>query len=727
MRKLCIVLLLPLMLLTNSMVVQGHELESVIIEVEGDPEEHKKHIESHYPFVEIVATYNQLFNGIAIRAEPKQLSKMDSLDFIKAIHPVERYEVNSPKKEPLSMDEVETDSELVMPSELNTTTYTGKGVQIGVIDTGIDHTHPDLELNYRGGYDLVDLDDNPMESSSEQGMPTLHGSHVAGIIAANGEMKGVAPEAEIYAYRALGPGGVGSSVQVIAAMEQAVKDGMDIINLSLGNSVNGPDYPTSIAVNRAAELGVAVVIANGNNGPELWTVGAPATATNAISVGASAVREIMPYLYEPLANKEISILPMDGSSSWNFKDDFKLAPGDSDKLNGSIALMERGEIPFYDLALEAQQKGAEAILISNNEEGIFLGSIAGEREPVTIPVAAISKEDGEWLQQYSERAHPYIETMYQEINDGIASFSSRGPVTVNWEIKPDIIAPGTNIVSTVPGGYQALQGTSMAAPHVAGAIALLKEAHPNWSNEKIVGALKTTALRMEEEDGEPLAPVLQGVGKIDPKQAIETPTIIYNPSMTFGKIDHYKESEIIQLEIENTTNQEQSFYFDIPNKQKGISWKLPPSFTVDAKEKTTIPVEVSITSSFLDKGIHQGWLSLIGVDKNYHLPYVFINETADYPKASGFEFVLKPFSDDEYMYRLYLTEAVRKVAVELYEPGTLIHNRNLLEVDGNEAGMIEGFIDKKDIGEPGSYHALVTVQLEDGTYDSFQTELFIEP
>src|SRR5699024_6464680 len=106
---------------------------------------------------------------------------------------------------------------------------------------------------------------DPMETQKTEGIPTLHGTHVAGIISANGELKGVAPDADVYAYRALGPGGRGTSVQVIAALEKAVKDGMDVINLSLGNNVNGPDYPTSMAVNRAVELGASVVTANGND------------------------------------------------------------------------------------------------------------------------------------------------------------------------------------------------------------------------------------------------------------------------------------------------------------------------------------------------------------------------------------------------------------------------------------------------------------------------------
>ncbi|MDI4707135.1 S8 family serine peptidase, partial [Pseudoalteromonas shioyasakiensis] len=190
---------------------------------------------------------------------------MESLEFIRAIHTVQTYEAlpyfkaNQTLRQ--SYEGLKEKKSDVIPSDLNDTEYTGKGVKVGVVDTGIDYNHPDLSNNYKAGYDLVDLDDDPMETLKEEGIPTIHGSHVAGIIAADGDLKGVAPDAEIYSYRALGPGGAGTSVQVLAAMEQAVKDDVDVLNLSLGNSVNGPDYPTSVAVNRAVELGVPVVIA----------------------------------------------------------------------------------------------------------------------------------------------------------------------------------------------------------------------------------------------------------------------------------------------------------------------------------------------------------------------------------------------------------------------------------------------------------------------------------
>lgn len=725
---LTIALVISIMLIPNESLA-GDKEQSIIIEVEGNPLEHKQYLETYHPYIHVIATYNKLFNGLALQGSPDDLEKMGTLDFVKAVHTVQTYQTTQAEKPFESIEDIVKNSpEIVLPSTLNNTSYTGKGITVGVVDTGIDYNHPDLKINYTGGYDLVDLDEDPMETLETEGMPTNHGSHVAGIIAANGNLKGVAPNAEIRSYRALGPGGSGTSIQVIAAMEQAVKDGVDVINLSLGNSVNGPDYPTSIAVNRAADLGIAVVIANGNSGPDNWTVGAPATATNALAVGAFANSQTIPMLYDTLSGKKIPLTSMIGSNPWDFSLDYEIALKDEKELKGKIALIPRGDIPFYDLAKKAEEKGAIGVIIYNNEEGAFQGAISGREEQIQIPVVSVSKEDGKWLRDFAKKEkYPYIDTIYEHTDSGIASFSSRGPVTVNWEIKPDVLAPGTNILSTVPGGYMPLQGTSMAAPHVAGVIALMKEAKPKWTNEQIFGALKTTALRIEDKTGKPVDPIEQGTGKINPKRAIETPTIIYNPSMSFGKVNDYRKSETITLTIENTSKNEREYYFHIPKKQQGLSWDLPMSFSVEAGEKVEIPVELSITSPQVEKGIHQGWLELTSEGETYHLPYLFINETADYPKATGFEFTLKPFSDDEFVYRLYVTEETRNVSVELYNPTTLIYDRTLIKMDDMQIGMNEGYLKKRDLGEPGRYLAVITVQLEDGSFESYETELIIGP
>ncbi|MDY0404560.1 S8 family serine peptidase [Virgibacillus sp. 179-BFC.A HS] len=323
---------------------------SVIIEVEGDAKQHREYLRNYFPNTEIIAVYDTLFNGLAIKTKPEKLAKIASLEFVKAIHPVATYQANfsataGMTKTKKLKDMLKTDKNAVLPQTLNTTSYTGKGIKVGIIDTGIDYNHPDLRNNYQGGYDLVDLDDDPMETTPEQGAPTLHGTHVAGIIAADGDLKGVAPDASIYSYRALGPGGSGTSAQVIAALEQAVKDGMDVVNLSLGNTVNGPDYPTSIAVNKAYELGVFVVIANGNDGPGDWTVGSPATAVKSFSVGALANEQQIPVLAARHENLQIHMTPMLGSVPWELQRDYAITT-DLSQTRGKIALLKRGKSHF---------------------------------------------------------------------------------------------------------------------------------------------------------------------------------------------------------------------------------------------------------------------------------------------------------------------------------------------------------------------------------------------
>ncbi|MFC4024964.1 S8 family serine peptidase [Oceanobacillus longus] len=708
---------------TNDAQEKVEDLQSIIIEVEGEPNVHKQYIEAYHPFIEVVAVYEKLFNGLALQGTPKNLERMESLEFIKGIHSVQKYEAIEWKK---STDRLSKEDLLQQPYELNTTEYTGKDVKVGVIDTGIDYEHSDLQKNYQSGYDLVDLDDDPMESLPEQGIPTSHGSHVAGIIAADGEIKGVAPDAEIYAYRALGPGGAGTSMQVLAAMEKAIEDGVNVINLSLGNNVNVPDYPTSMAVNRASEMGIPVVIANGNSGPGDWTVGSPATADQALSVGASMSPMKIPFLYESLQEKAIQLTEMAGSPLWDITKSYQIveATSPNESMSGKIALLKRGEVPFYELAKMVEQNGAIAAIIYNNEDGTFQGSLEHEQNPINIPVAAISKEDGEWLKTQSDRKNLYMGTRYWNQESTTAPFSSRGPVTVNWNIKPDVLAPGTGILSTVPGGYEQMDGTSMAAPHVTGVVALIKEAHPGWTRDQIIGAIKTTSDLFK--DPEKLDPTVQGMGAIRPEEAIETTTIIHNPQLNFGKVDNYREELFFDLNIENMTEETQTYTFNYPKKQNGINWNLPQSFIVEAKEKKTIPIELHITTARLEEGVHQGWLTLNKGDDAYQLPYIFVNQHADQPKTAGFEFSLKSFSEDDYNYKIYLTEPARRIEIDLYNPESLLFDRKLLEAEDLQAGLHEGEISKKEAGQGGYYLALVTVYLENGEYESNQSIIYLE-
>src|SRR5699024_12705190 len=130
-----------------------------------------------------------------------KMNRLSSLDFVQAVHPVQSYKIATIHQQmgPLAktLEDFQDNEQAVLPQSVNKTEYTGRGVKVGVIDTGIDYTHPELKTNYKGGYDLVDLDEDPMQTLPTQGMPTEHGSHVAGIIAGNGVRQGDAPEAPI--------------------------------------------------------------------------------------------------------------------------------------------------------------------------------------------------------------------------------------------------------------------------------------------------------------------------------------------------------------------------------------------------------------------------------------------------------------------------------------------------------------------------------------------------
>lgn len=209
---------------------------------------------------------------------------------------------------------------------------TGKGIKVGVLDTGIDYNHPDLTGAYKGyraqagedpkqvdparvkGWDFVDNDADPMETTyedwensgyKEQGVLaeayyTSHGTHVSGTIAGQAKndvgyaVKGVAPDVDLYVYRVLGPGGSGEMSGIIAGIDKAIEDDLDVINLSLGAATNDPLDPSSIALNNAMLQGVVSMVAAGNDGPNEGTLGTPGASALAITIGASDVPLTLP-------------------------------------------------------------------------------------------------------------------------------------------------------------------------------------------------------------------------------------------------------------------------------------------------------------------------------------------------------------------------------------------------------------------------------------------------
>lgn len=695
---------------------------TVIVEVTGDPHVREGEIKRQFPLLKVIRIYDTLFQGMALQGKREAIQKLVNQQFVQGIYPVQTYtHFNKVQRYKMLL---EGEEKVYFPYTFNTTRYTGKGVKVAVIDTGIDLNHSDLKENYKGGFDLVDFDFIPQESTEQDGPPTVHGTHVAGIISAKGHLKGVAPDADLYAYRALGPGGVGSTVQIIAALEEAVKEGVHIINLSLGNSVNGADYPTSRAVNKAVEMGVIVVAANGNDGPENWSMGSPATAKTALSVGAYEPETIEPYIYEQRADKTIPLLPLPMFPPWNLARDYQIVPFSSEQSNrDEIVFLDESNEAFEEQIEEAAKQEITAIIVQQQEKvdpSNWLGNLMEEN--ISIPIALVSFADGEWLKKHMKNR--YFKTKFKIHKESVASFSSRGPVLASWQLKPNVIAPGVNVFSTIPNGFDILSGTSMAAPHVTGALALIQEANPQWTPEQIIGAIETTARPLYDEQ-DYLSPSSQGMGLVRVKEAIETPYIIYNPLLTFGKIDTLQRKETVELTIENISQEDQHFYFNLPKRIEGWHWELPSKITIKPQEIKTIPITLKTNQLFLAKGLHQGWLPLQHGKEERPLPYIVINDSDTFDKVSGFSIQINPFSSDYYEYSLHVAEEAEFIQVHLYEMDTLMYKDTLLQLEDVKEGMHEGKIHRQEVKEQGNFYGLIVIHSPKGEIENVVTEITI--
>jgi len=418
--------------------------------------------------------------------------------------------------------------------------YDGSGIIISIIDTGIDLNHPDLDGQIIGGYDFVDNDDMPEDIIG-------HGSQVAGIIASNGNLKGIAPNSKILMYKVSEDGESVPSHLIIKAIEKSIKDNADIINISLG--INQTNTKIDQMVNKAVKNNIFVVTAAGNFGPELSTIGSPGINPNAITVGATFnnVTSSLVSTFE-IEDKSFNVFPMVGTQSLTEPIVSQIIFGKYGKVNdllendveGSILLIERGSdieneiIYFSDKEKNAANVGARAIIVYNNEPGIFFGELIHEYvdegyEP-TIPALSVSRDDGLIIKEILQSGTKgTLDVFYHP--DFVAYFSSRGPVSPFY-IKPDLVAPGAFINTTdTNGDYKISSGTSFAAPHVAGTAALILQKNPELTPQELKSILMTTSEIVYDQFDDRFPIEVSGNGRIDASKAINAELIIMPPNL----------------------------------------------------------------------------------------------------------------------------------------------------------------------------------------------------
>jgi minor extracellular serine protease Vpr len=426
--------------------------------------------------------------------------------------------------------------------------FEGQGIKIGIIDTGIDYDHPDL-LGFGpggkvvGGYNFVDNNNKPIDT-------TGHGTEVAGIIAADGSLKGVAPKAKLFSYKVSSNGESVSSDLIVKAIHRAIEDKVNVINISLG--VNKTNGEIDQAVSEAVKNGIIVVVAAGNNGPDYGTIGSPGKDPDVITVGATynnITQSIVSTL--EIGKTQYQVLPMLGTNPLSKPITGKIVFGGYGRMKDlsnvdakdSILLEERGsdikgeKIYFSEKEHNAAQSGAQALIVYNNEPGIFFGELfqpnSTSSSNSTIPVISMSKSDGlalkkslqnETIAKLDVFSHP----------DFIAPFSSRGPVSPFY-IKPDLVAPGVFVNSTHIGGtYNLTSGTSIAAPHVTGAVALLLQKYPNLKPDEVASLLSTTADPVTDAYGNDEPVDVTGSGRLNLTRAFSANLIIIPHSLVFN-------------------------------------------------------------------------------------------------------------------------------------------------------------------------------------------------
>jgi len=514
--------------------------------------------------------FSTLFNGISISLRDEAVPQVRNLDGVVAMHPVDTVTLDQAPNafEPDLAFAISMTGADIARSTLG---YSGRGVHVAIMDSGVDYDHPDLGGCFgRGcrvtkGYDFVGDDYNEDETDPRwQPVPHPdalpddcggHGTHVAGIVGARGAITGVAPDITLGSYRVFGCSGATSSDVMIAAMERIYRDGADVLNMSISENLSSwPEAPTAQAATRLAKKGVVVVAGAGNDRLDgLWAAGAPGVGKDVIAVGSvdNLKRQTPAFALSP-DQLPIAYAPGTGTVALPTAGTFeiaRIAPDDGcnpivlGSLAGKVALIRRNDLcTFRVKAANAADAGAVGVIFYNNA-----GPIDGQPlvTGTTIPVVYIAQQDGELINGRLDQG-PVTMTWGATASApspsaGLLSVFSSTGLAADLSLKPDIVAPGGLIRSTWPvekGGQAVVSGTSMASPHVAGAVALLLQARPRLRSEDVAAVLQNSADPVPWANAPGLGfldyVARQGAGLLDIDDAILATTAVTPGKLSVG-------------------------------------------------------------------------------------------------------------------------------------------------------------------------------------------------
>lgn len=685
--------------------------------------------------------YTMVLNGMSLRVPSSAVSAIRSMATVK------RVDANTPLHIELekSVDYIRAPQvygqyQELTPFDTFHEGYEGQGMNIAVLDTGIDWTNP----MFGGDPTPPRLGILPSIAAVATNQKVIyymsftsgllddfgHGSHasadIAGYLApapgADGlpgggddvNLHGVAPQAKLMGYKVCAAVGVCLPESTIMGLEDAVspvsltgqpKPIAHVINLSLGGA-GGPDDSTAVAADNAALTGTIVVAAAGNDGPVEGSVGSPAAGRHVIAAGANTDPGGGSHTLDLTDGSKTGMLAnlMEGSPAItaDIAGNYVFCglaetPADCPaSVSGKIALIARGstyntpDLPaagglgtglFTNKAASAAASGAVAAIIYNNADGELTATTVRKS---TIPVVGLSKANGEYLKSLIGADETAVSPGQVRINAAkvfspqMADFSSRGPVQGLGQVKPDITAPGVDIYSATarvggaetntstmfdPTGFIHASGTSFSCPHTAGAAALIKQAHLDWTPDMVRTALINTATNLRTQTGTPKSTansddiISQGGGLIDVQGAVTTKALmgvagdgIVQPgilgSYSFGETpilnNRISNTRSVTVTIKDVSGQGGVYDLSTANNRgfdrAGVTAIVSPSsVTVAPGGSSTFTATVTIDGNQVkdDSPFEFQWYVIAtGGGKSLHMP-MYLKANPSLPDATG--------------------------------------------------------------------------------------------